>query len=194
MDSDIFERGVLVIPKAKYTLFRKVFIDYYNALLQKDFLEAKQIYPEVKSAGLYLRGEEKHQARVDVIAKHCGENLSKEAVLNSVKFNRLYAMLFTEDDSGDQKKLQSPKMNQIPYLPPTGDVVIPVPFASISFRNSSHSVRWEVRGDEANCEAARSHPISREFFRRLTVMEWTTGSGGKISRKDSVEKYGKLFL
>ena len=194
MSGDVFERGVFIIPRGEYTQFRKVFIDYYNALLQKDFLEAKALYPEVKAAGPYFRGEEKHQARVDVIKSHCKKNCLKATDEMDVKFSRLYSMFFMEDESGGFTKLQSPKMNQIPFLPPTGDVVISFCGASISFRNSGNSVCWEVRGVESDCEVARSHPIAKEFFRRLNSMRWSGGSGGKIIRQSNVhETYGKLF-
>jgi hypothetical protein len=182
-----WERGTIIIPKAKWSQFRLVLIGLYNALLQKDFLEAKELYLQVKSAGAYKRGEAKYQSRQECIAEYCGFEL--DGWVSSLdkweKYERFCSMLFCEDEDGEKTKLQLPKKNQLAYLPSNGEKDIQFCGARISFNNKSHFVQWEVQEGPNACEVARSHPIAQEFFRQLERMEWAKGTGGRIIGNDN---------
>ena len=187
------EYGVIVIPPSEWSSFRKILIQLYNVLVFKDYREACHLHPEIKKTGPYSK--QKLELQKNVLKNWIGEGWDSNPEL-MLKWQRMEEMLFRPSDPSQPQildYLQVPKLNKLPTIPVTGDVTIPMPYASISFFNATHMVRWSVQNEEGFSKA-REHIVAKEFFRLLNATKWVYATGGKITRNGEViQTFGKLI-
>ena len=209
-----WERGTLKIPAGQWANFRKSLIQAWNDHQAKLFKVCREAYEEAHKAAKGKRGKKRHEAILSAVASCCGgrykpewgdfeENQTIPSYGRIGRSRRTFAPEYlwemmvgpagkviktTGWRSSEVEKITAPKKSDFRGLPLSKDAVFNLPDASISLRNETRSVTWDVPENNHAREHARAHFMAKELFNLLDQVDWKRGSGGQIVGNDEYNR------
>ncbi len=198
-----WERGEIKLPSAEAVAFRHGMVNFYNELQTRLYDRAQSIYTQLKAAGKGKRNYDFSSA-FDLLMLGITDsytlanptaNYNTACVRNGEPYEKIgYAeikdALFPYDSKigRDSRKPKAPKKSQFKSAKLSAKGLAIGHEAGIEFQGST--VVWSVAENNHSVDNAHDHPVGKEFFRRLSQVEWTNRSGGEIVGNDEYNEEG----
>ena len=164
---------------------RRDLITFHNERSAKLYSRAKSLYTTLKTSGKGKRGFDFHGALENML----NSNHSIYATVSEVDgYNEIFDSIFPNEktDKGwtRSKRPKAPKRSQFAPLKMNSDR-IPVGYeAGIGFDKTRRVIIWSVSENNHAVDRAHEHSVGREFFKCLSRVVWTRGTGGEIVGND----------
>lgn len=168
-----WESGSIIIPTKEWSNFRTALVTEWNKSQDKLFLDALATLKTIKEQNKGKRGVNWR----DVTCRYVEEKF---------EYDDAHEILRLILSNG---KLITPKKKDLKIYPVsksaaimTGDRV------TITLKNETHTVHYNVPDNNHACSDARNLPIVRKMFTLLNKITWTRGSGGEIIGNDEYNR------
>jgi hypothetical protein len=200
-----WERGEIKMSVKEFGSFRRDMVEFHNSLQTRLYTKAVEVYTALKSASKGKRNFDFHTA-FDLAML----GVSETTLQNAQQFYNATVIRYGEPHevagydeiqeaifpyvtegafTGRSRKPKSPKKNQFAYLPLNTATEIPVGSeACISFNKKTRVITWSVAENNHSVERAHDHATGKEFFKRLSRVVWTRGTGGQIVGNDEYNR------
>lgn len=182
--------------------FRRDMVAFYNGQQTQFFTRAKEVYTALKSASKGKRNFD-FQSAFDLAML----GMSETTLQNSAAFYNATVMrhgepfekagyseikdaLFPYDAKTHKMSARpkAPKKSQFAPLKQNTDGMNVGHEAGISFVKKLRTVIWSVSENNNAVDHAHNHPVGKEFFRRMSRVVWTRGTGGQIVGNDEYNR------
>jgi hypothetical protein len=185
MSRSCWEAGTLKFSVKEYGAFRRGMIQWYNERQGRIHASAVSVYTRIKAEGKGKRNFDYDEAFRKAADLSYGSMYSRPIDGDDEIYNVLFPSEKVEGKGWQRsKKPHAPKKKDFPTLKLTAESIsVDDGEASIRFDNKTRTVRWGVSENNHAVERAREHAIGREFFSRLSRVNWTRGTGGQIIGK-----------
>jgi len=182
-----WERGEIKLSVKEFGSVRRDMIAFHNQRQARLFERAKVMYQTVKESG-------KGQRNFDFPA--CFENLMRGSNRSSFYdsydtdgYDEICGSIFPSvlvEGKGWQrsKRPKAPKKAQFAPLKQSAERVPVGDEAGIGFDKKRRVVIWSVCENNHSVERAHENAMGKEFFKRLSRVNWTRGTGGEIVGND----------
>jgi hypothetical protein len=195
-----WEHGDVKLSGKEFTAVRRDMVAFHNANQTRFFERSKTIYTRLKTAGKGKRGYDFHMAfqlamsgasdealRVNDAAAYNRQMSYREAA-DVEGYEEIQDALFpyesTEHFTGRSRKPKAPKKSAFKMLKQNAEGIPVGHEAGISFNRKTRTIHWSTGENNHAVERAHDHPTGREFFKRLSRVNWTRGTGGEFIGND----------
>ena len=175
MSCNNWERGTIQLPKSKYAAIKKAFVVDYNAYLLDQLERSKRLREHVVAVN---KGKRMDGQWFYALQDHMQKF--------GVEWDTLNKMIATINKDGAKPKNLNKKLMNLANSKTTEFDVINE--GRIAFVNGDKSVMWYVEENNHSVERCRESKLGRMFFRMLSKVEWTRGSGGEIVGNDEYNR------
>jgi len=166
-----WEAGTVQLPKSKFASIRKQFINDYNDIKEREFEACKRLREHVLNKAKGKRSFDFRQEMFDNAKRFGVTDESVYTMMNGSKRPRVMtrkAMAFANS------KTTSFSLD--------GE-------GSVSFDKECKTVSYDVWENNRSVERARESKVGQLFFRTMSRIEWTRGSGGTLYGNDEYNKH-----
>jgi hypothetical protein len=180
-----WERGEIKFSTKEFTPFRHAVIRVHNEHQTQLFNLATEIYGNLKLAAKGKRGFDFASAFQALTTRIDSESAGDiyDAIFPYEKVEKLVAGQIIPSMERREKPL-SPKKNQFPLAKQNAERIDVGSEAGIGFDKKRRVVIWSVAENNHAVERAHEHKVGAEFFRLLSRVNWTRGTGGEIAGND----------
>ncbi len=187
-----WERGTITLPAKDWANFRKSLLMKWNDKQDEFLADADRAFTAIKAASKGKRGEGRTKAIQEALASAAGGRLSSWGFEgNHERHDALGALLFDRDARTyrlDLTTLHKPRKADLKRVKITVDCTISLPDASVTFRNATKSVTWDVPENNHAKDHAHEHWFAKALFSALGKIEWTGRTGGQIVGNDEYNR------
>jgi hypothetical protein len=179
-----WERGEIKFSVKEFVSFRRSMIQFYNERQVRLFDRAKFIHSQLVTAGKGKRGFDFY-AMFEKLVVGNGYGEAYDANGYEELSNVLFPFEKVEGKGYIRvSRPKAPKKNQFAPLKQNANGIPVGHEAGISFNRVTRVVTWSVSENNHSVERAHDHETGRAFFKRLSVVNWTRGTGGEIVGND----------
>lgn len=186
-----WERGTVTIPAAEWAAFKKALRDGYNRLREQDFETLTKIHAKVAASCKGVAPNELQSLVATEVARVENANTWTNFKKLVYEFNLLDSdecryLLVKQNAKSSKFQLVKPSLKDFP-LPAAGRTTTAFAVfddASVTLDNKNRTVTWRVPEGNHAVERARESEMGRLFFRLLSKITWTRGSGGTFLKND----------
>ena len=182
-----WERGEIKMSVKEFGAVRRDLIASYNANQTNLFAQAKNIYVQLKAAGKGKRGFDFGSAFSALMQNSrlsdADSSAIYDAIMPYVQVEKLVAGQILKSwervsrPKNPQKKQFAPLKQNAEHISIGGE-------AGIGFNKKTRVITWHVSENNHAVDRARESAMGREFFKRMSRVEWTRGTGGEIVGND----------
>lgn len=205
MSTNNWERGEIKMSVKEFGSFRRDMIAFYNGQQTQFLAKAQQVYTALKSASKGKRNFD-FESAFDLAML----GMSEVTLQNSAMFYNNTVMRHGEpsekagyDEIKDaifpyeqvegkgyvrSRRPKAPKKASFAHLKQNADGMSVGHEGGISFVKKLRTVIWSVPENNHAVDRAHDHPVGREFFKRLSRVNWTRGTGGQITGNDEYNR------
>jgi hypothetical protein len=185
MSKNCWERGELKMSVKEFGSFRRDMIAFHNDRSARMFSKAQHLYVNLKELGKGKRGFDYHTALENMLTNGSMRLSSYEIDGGDEITNALFPYeKINEHFTGRSKRPKAPKRSQFNPLKTNADRIPVGSEAGIGFDKKRRVVIWSVSENNHAVERAHDHGTGKEFFKRLSRVNWTLGTGGEIVGND----------
>jgi len=184
MSCSNWERGEIKLPSTAAVAFRHDMVNFYNNRMTILFGKAQGVYTYLKAQGKGKRNYDYEEAFRKFMESGSGSYGRVDAI-DAEGYDELHDALFPYDQkhvAGKNRKPKAPKKNQFKHLNLSTKGMNVGHEASIFFKG--RVLLWSVSENNHSVERAHEHSVARHFFKRLSEVNWTRGSGGELVGND----------
>jgi len=177
-----WERGEFKLSCAEYRRVKKQMIAAYKEYWDNYYINALKVYEKMIAAAKGKRNVNWQQ-----IYQGC-------SFVNCAHYSFGHRVEYTEELDPEGKVYNSYSMgNKRPPKPKKKDFkpnidrkkfCIHFEETSISFNDQNKTIIWHVDENNHACERAKQHELGKVFFKILSTVKWTRGTGGQIVGND----------
>jgi len=193
MSRNDWERGEIKMSVKEFGAVRRDLITFHNQRSADLFVRAQQVYQTLKISGKGKRGFNYHDAFEAVLNSNHSTRYSVsevdgyheifDSIFPNEKIEKLVAGQIIPSWERSAKP-KAPKRNQFAPLKMNSDRIPVGHEAGIGFDKAKRVIIWSVSENNHAVERAHEHSTGREFFKRLSRVVWTRGTGGEIVGND----------
>jgi hypothetical protein len=174
-----WERGELKVSGKEFVSIRRDMVAFVNQRQVRLYEKAQTCYQWLKNAGKGKRGYD--------------YQLALASFLSDDTYHEIFHVIFPyekvlENGSGaawkHSRKPKAPKKKSFAPLKQNVERINVGREASIGFDRKTRTIHWSTGENNHAVDSAREHAIGREFFKRLSRVVWTRGTGGEIIGND----------
>lgn len=168
-----WEAGTIQLPKSKFAGIRRQFIKDYNDIMQRELDNGKRLREHVLTTFKGKRGVD-WWMRLQDAAGRFGvslETVSKMCAGNGNKKPR----------TPNKKLLEFANGKTLSFSLDGEGVII--------FNLDNKTVTYDVWENNRSVERARESKVGQLFFKTMSRIEWTRGSGGELYGNDEYNKH-----
>jgi hypothetical protein len=182
MSKSCWERGEIKLPSDQAVSFRHSLVTFYNQRQDKMYADALALYTRLKATGKGKRNFD-FDAAFGQIA--CPQSYGISHPVEG--YDEIYNVLFPYEKNEKQmwnrvRKPKAPKKSSFKHLKLSTKNIPVNDESGITFKGST--VIWSVSENNHAVERAHENPMGRQFFKQLSLVKWTTRSGGTIIGND----------
>jgi hypothetical protein len=182
MAKNEWESGSIVIPAKEWPGFKRKLRDEHDRLQRLRLELATSLSTELKTLGRGKRNFDFEEAAEDLFQKRA---VARFSPLAEESFFILKSIFPTQQ--GAEKPLRvkplTPKKKDFP-LATSKTFAFDCDEASITLDDKERKFRWHVSENNHAVERAHEHPLAVAAFKALDRIQWTRGTGGKITGND----------
>jgi hypothetical protein len=200
MSRNDWEHGSIKLSGKEFSSFRRDMIAFHNASQTRFHEKAQSVYTRLKTAGKGKRGYDFHTAfslamvgasdealRVNDAATY-NRTMSHNEAHDVEGYEEIQDAIFpyehTDHFTGRSRKPKAPKKSAFKMLKQNADSIPVGHEAGIGFDRKTRTVRWSTGENNHAVERAHDHSTGKEFFKRLSRVNWTRGTGGEFIGND----------
>ncbi len=196
MSCNEWERGELKFSAVEFRKFRDAFVAAWNAERAADFERATRLYSALVEAGRGQRKFDWRRAFYGLFSKESARlslyspAQQPYATTTMTDFELFRLLLEKEIPPSETQRWTRFEPRTSPVMPKKKDFA-PIPATkaasfkagfegSVTFDHKNRTVTWSVQENNHAIDVARESFVGRLFFRTLSAVTWTRGTGGVI--------------
>lgn len=196
MSCNEWERGELKFSAVEFRKFRDAFVAAWNAERAADFERANKLYAALIEAGRGQRKFDWRRAFYELFNKEVGRPSlyapasQPYATVTMTDFELYRLLLEKEIPPSETQRWTRFEPRTTPVMPKKKDFA-PIPATkaasfkagfegSVTFDHKARTVTWSVSENNHAIDVARESFVGELFFRTLSRVTWTRGTGGVI--------------
>lgn len=176
-----WENGTIRIPSKEWASLKKKVREAWNDLQERAHSTALEIWNDVKTGTPYERALRKRNRPLYSRALYTSD--PKKPLPHEVEW-KIRDSIFRGKRGN---KVYKPRKKDFPKKTNRDTLFIRGDWA-IRFNNEAKNVIWDVSENNRARDHARRDPVVQAFFKALSLVEWTRGSGGKIVGNDEYNR------
>ena len=193
MSKSCWERGEIKMSVKEFGAVRRDMVAFCNQRQTRLYTRAQEIYTALKNAG-------KGKRNFDFGAAYDGIMSANHSIYASAHdtdgYDEIYRAIFPNKQVEEliagqtmkvwrqSKRPMAPKKSQFAPLKQNVERIDVGGEAGIGFDKKRRVIIWSVPENNHAVERAHEHVVGREFFKRLSRVVWTRGTGGQIIGND----------
>src|SRR5271167_1744664 len=182
MSRSEWERGEIKMSVKEFGAVRRDMIAFHNQRQTALFESAKSLYTRIKEHGKGKRNFDFMEDFRTMVGTY-------EYRMSVEGADEIQNILFPYEKVEGKGYIQSrrpknPQKKQFPMLKQNADRIDVGGEACIGFDKKRRVIIWSVSENNHSVERAHEHSTGREFFKRLSRVVWTRGTGGEIVGND----------
>lgn len=192
MSRNEWERGEIKVSTKEFSAVRRDLIAAHNGLAARFFLRAKTVYAALKLAGKGTRNFDWRKAFDGCMVSGEGYSMSAHDIEG---YDEIYRSIFPYEEvevERDGRKYKTLEQSRKPKSPKrtafnplkTNATQIEFEEAYIGFDRKRRVIIWNVNENNHSVDRARNHAMGKQFFYRMSRVEWVRGTGGEIVGND----------
>lgn len=177
MSRNEWERGEIKLSTKEFSSVRRDLIAFHNERSARVFSKAQHLFVNLKELGKGKRGYDFHTAleSMSVIDVDGGDEIMDAIFPYQQVEGKGYVR---------SAKPKAPKRAQFNPLKTNTDRIPVGHEAGIGFDRKRRVIIWSVSENNHSVDRAHEHSMGREFFKRLSRVVWTRGTGGELIGND----------
>lgn len=183
-----WERGEIKMSVKEFGAVRRDLIYFHNERSARVFSKAQHLYVNLKELGKGKRGYDYHSALENMLTNGSMHMSIMDIDGGDEIMDAIFPYVTEGPFTGRSRKPKAPKRSQFNPLK-MNSMSVPVGSeAGISFDKKTRVITWSVAENNHSVERAHNHSTGKEFFKRLSRVVWTRGTGGEITGNDEYNR------
>jgi len=182
MSRNEWEHGEVKLSTKEFVAVRRDLIAFHNERQTRLFESAKSLYTRIKEHGKGKRNfdfEEDFRTMVGTYEYRMTVDGASEIQDILFPYEKVEGKGYIRS-----RKPKAPKKSAFKMLKQNADSIPVGHEAGIGFNRVTRTIRWSTGENNHAVDTAHEHPTGREFFKRLSRVNWTRGTGGEFIGND----------
>lgn len=184
-----WERGEFKLSVAEYSKFKKSFANGLKSLYESAYKDSITLYNKIlaEAKGKRLKGTDwfylyQKYRTVVVFESYCSTTKELDP------FDLAMKSMFRKKDENGRRIFGKPLKPRKSDFAVKFNKRFEFEDACISFRDDGRIIYWEVSENNHACDRAAEHHIGKLFFKCISAVSWTRGTGGTIVGNDEYRR------